>query len=103
MEVYYQNFISKEGSLEQLVDDLTLLVQGVDDLAAVAGSNLPPEELHPRLERLRETGRRVKEQIIAGSAATDRAMRQNPYSTAGFALAAGLLAGYLIARSRFRD
>lgn len=103
MEVYYKDLISKEGSLDALVDDLTMVVQGVDDFAAAAGRSIPADELHPRLERLKESCRKIRSQIVAGSVATDKAMRRNPYSTAGLAFGAGLLVGVLLCRSRKRD
>lgn len=103
MEVYYKDLISKEGSLDALVDDLAMVVQGVDDFAAVAGESIPSDELHPRLERLKESCRKIRQQIVAGSVATDQAMRRNPYSTAGLAFGAGLLLGVLLCRSRHKD
>ncbi len=103
MEVYYKDLISEEGSLDNLVDNLTLVVQGADDFAAVVADSIPAEELHPRLERLKEGCLKLKQQIVAGSIATDKAMRRNPYSTAGFAFGAGLLLGFLVCRSRRRN
>ena len=103
MEVYYKDLISKEGSLDKLVDDLTLVVQGADEFAATAGKSIPTGELHPHLARLKEGCRRIRQQIVAGSVATDKAMRRNPYSAVGLAFGAGLLLGVLLCRSRHKD
>src|SRR5215469_10495650 len=95
MELYYKDLISQEDTLDKLVDDLMLVVQGVDELAKAAGVSLPRqprEELHSRLARLKASCARLKDQAFAGARATDKLVRQNPYSSLGFALAAGLLA-----------
>jgi ElaB/YqjD/DUF883 family membrane-anchored ribosome-binding protein len=104
MELYYKDLISEDASLEKLVDDLMLLVQGANELAEAAGANLAPEqreEIRTRLARLRDGCLRVKRQMIASALATDKLFRQYPYSTAGFVFAFGLLAGFFAAR-RYR-
>jgi ElaB/YqjD/DUF883 family membrane-anchored ribosome-binding protein len=101
MELYYKDLISEDASVEKLVDDLMLLVQGANELAEAAGANLGPEqkeEIRTRLARLRETCLRIKKQMVASALATDKLFHQYPYSTAGFAFALGLLAGFLTAR-----
>ena len=37
MEVYFKELISKDSSLDKLVDDLERVVQGADDLAKSIG------------------------------------------------------------------
>ena len=99
MELYYKDLISEEASLEKLVDDLMLLVQGADEFAQAAGVTLGPQpkaEITTRLERLRESCRRVKHQAIVGARATDKLLRQHPYSSLGLVFAAGVLAGMLL-------
>ena len=99
MELYYKDLISEEASLEKLVDDLMLVVQGADEFARAAGVSLDPQpkaEITTRLERLRESCRRVKHQAIVGARATDKLMRQHPYSSLGLVFAAGVLAGLLL-------
>ena len=102
MEVYYKDLISKEASLEKLVDDLMLVVQGATEFADAAGANLagePKAEIVTRLENLRESCRRMKQNVFAGARATDKFMRENPYSFIGIGFAAGLLLGVLLKRS----
>lgn len=103
MELYYKDLISEDASLEKLVDDLMLVVQGVDEFAEAAGANLArhrKEELTARLARLKEGCRRVKEQTVVSALAADKVLRQYPYSSAGFAFAFGLLVGLALERRR---
>jgi ElaB/YqjD/DUF883 family membrane-anchored ribosome-binding protein len=102
MELYYKDLISKEGSLEQLVDELMRVVQGTDELAET-GEPLTEErkaEIVTRLARIKAACSHLKDRATAGARATDRALHQYPYSFAGVAFAAGLLAGLMISRSR---
>jgi ElaB/YqjD/DUF883 family membrane-anchored ribosome-binding protein len=95
MELYYKDLISEDASLEKLVDDLMLVVQGADELAQVAGAGLDElgkEEIISRLERLKAEYNRLRHQAVEGALAADKLMRRYPYSTAGFAFAFGLLA-----------
>jgi ElaB/YqjD/DUF883 family membrane-anchored ribosome-binding protein len=105
MELYYKDLISEEASLEKLVDDLMLLVQGGDESDGTAGGHLlkhKREEIKTRLERLKERCRQLKHQAVAGAHATDRLLKQHPYSSLGFAFALGMLAGALLNR-RHKD
>jgi ElaB/YqjD/DUF883 family membrane-anchored ribosome-binding protein len=89
MELYYKDLISKEASLEKLVDDLMLLVQGANEFAEANGTSIPPEskeELTTRLERLKRSCARLKEQTVAGARATDKLLRRYPYSALDFPL-----------------
>jgi ElaB/YqjD/DUF883 family membrane-anchored ribosome-binding protein len=101
MELYYKDLISAEASLDKLVDDLMLVVQGANEFAAANGIKLRHEEqqeIAGRLERLKEGCRRIREQSIATALAADKLLHEYPYSAAGFAFAAGLLAGALLRR-----
>jgi ElaB/YqjD/DUF883 family membrane-anchored ribosome-binding protein len=103
MELYYKDLISEDASLERLVDDLMLVVQGANDFAEAAGANLTQikrEEIHSRLQRLKESCRRIKEQAVARAVATDKIVRDHPYSSLGFAFACGLVTGTLFCRKR---
>ena len=103
MELYYKDLISTEGSLEKLVDDLMLVVQGVGAFAEAAGAYIPDaeyEELRTRLERLREGCRRIKQHAVDGAVATDKVLHRYPYSFTGFAFGLGLLAGAIAKRYR---
>ena len=103
MELYYKDLISEEASLDKLVDDLMLVVQGVDAFAQAAGltlSDQPSAEIASRLQRLKASCGRVRKQAIASALATDKLVRQYPYSSLGFAFGAGLLSALLMSRKR---
>ena len=102
MEVYFKDLISEEASLERLVDDLSRVVQGVDDLAKAIGVNLAEpshSEVAHRLSHLKEKCQAMKLQVIEKARATDRMVRENPYPTLAIAFVVGLLAGLKIRRS----
>lgn len=98
MELYYKDLISEEATLEKLVDDLALVVQGADELAANGAGLTGPyrTELLTRLQRLKAACRQIEARAIATGQAANRALRKYPYSSAGFAFALGLLAGALL-------
>ena len=101
MELYYKDLISEEATLEKLVDDMLNVVQGVDELAEAAGATLQSsqkEEVTSRLQRLKESCTRIRDQAVSRARATDRIVRGNPYAFAGIAFAAGMLAGVLAGR-----
>jgi len=103
MELYYKDLISEEASLEKLVDDLMLLVQGGDESNGTAEGRLARhkrEEIRTRLQRLKERCRQLKQQALAGAHATDRLLKQHPYSSLGFAFGLGMLAGVALNRKR---
>ncbi|HLH55116.1 MAG TPA: hypothetical protein VKY92_16030 [Verrucomicrobiae bacterium] len=103
MELYYKDLISKDASLEKLVDDLMLVVQGADELAQAAGSRLgelETKEITSRLQQLKAGVQRLRQHAVEGAVAADKLMRRNPYSTAGVAFACGLIAAALFYRRR---
>ena len=103
MELYYKDLISEEASLDKLVDDLMLVVQGASELAEAAGSQLNPErnaEIRSKLEKITEGCNRIKEHAVAGARATDKLLRQYPYSSLGFAFGLGVLTAILVQKAR---
>jgi ElaB/YqjD/DUF883 family membrane-anchored ribosome-binding protein len=101
MELYYKDLISEDASLEKLVDDLMLIVQGADEFIQTAGANLTPEhkqEITTRLQQLKEGCRQVKQKALSSARAVDKVMHQYPYSVAGFSFGLGLLVGALMRR-----
>lgn len=101
MELYYKDLISEDATLDKLVDQLSLVVQGAEEFARVAGEegqHVEREALTSRLERLKEGCRNVGNQARKGARITDRALRRNPYSFAGVALVVGLAAGIVACR-----
>jgi ElaB/YqjD/DUF883 family membrane-anchored ribosome-binding protein len=103
MEVYFKELISKDATLEKLVDDLARVVQGTDDYARSIGVDLtehPSSEVAHRLHRLKQDCQRIREDIIAQALATDKLVRKNPYAFAGAALVTGVFVGARAGRQR---
>jgi hypothetical protein len=103
MELYYKDLISKESSLEKLVDDLMLVVQGADELAQAAGAltgEFDQADIVSRFQLLKTECQRLQQQVTAGALAADKILRRYPYSTAGFAFGCGLLAARWFNRKR---
>ena len=100
MEVYFKELISKDASLDQIIDDLERVVQGADDLAKSIGVNLeefPRTEIANRLRHLKENCQRLSQEIILRAQATDRVVRKYPYTFVGAAALLGMLMGAKIA------
>jgi ElaB/YqjD/DUF883 family membrane-anchored ribosome-binding protein len=102
MEVYFKQLISKEASLEKLVDDLERVVQGADDFAKSLGVDLaePHTDIARRLQHLKGRCQRIKLGIVAQAKATDRLVRKHPYSFVAAAVALGMLVGCNLRRQR---
>ena len=103
MELYYKDLISEDASLEKLVDDLMLVVQGANEFAEAAGANVTHsrrEEIRHRLEQLKHGCQRIKKQAVRSALAADKVLHQYPYSALGFAFGLGLCATILLRRSR---
>lgn len=106
MEVYYKELISADASLDKLIDELTRVVQGADELAEAARAHLPAEanqKIGTLLERLKENCNRLKHHAVAGAAATDKILRRHPYSALGIAFGLGLLTSALFLCRRDRS
>jgi len=103
MEVYYKDLISKEATLEKLVDDLMLVVQGAEEFAEANGAHLEQAsqaELRSRLEELKLRCRRLRHHAVEGVQAADKLMRRHPYSTISVAFGIGLLTAWCLRRKR---
>jgi len=101
MEVYFKELISKDASLEKLVDDLERVVQGADNFAKSIGVNLaeyPRTELAHRLRHLKESCQELNQEIRARAQATDRMVRKNVYSFIGAAALLGIFTGFKLGR-----
>ena len=95
MEVYFKELISKEASLEKLVEDLEKVVQGTDDFARSLGESLEPDsEIARRLRGLKDKCRLMKAEIVTRAQATDRLVRKNPYSFVAAAALLGIATGF---------
>ena len=102
MEVYFKELISKDASLDKLVDDLERIVQGADDFAkSLAGTKLAEHpEIKQRVQRLKESCERINHEIVEGAHATDRFVRRYPYAFIGAAVLMGAVAGAWLSTKR---
>jgi ElaB/YqjD/DUF883 family membrane-anchored ribosome-binding protein len=101
MEVYFKELISKEASLEKLVDDLERVVQGADDFVTAIGAAADPHhEVTRRVHRLKERCLRINSEILSKARATDKLVRARPYVFVGAAVLAGLFVGLRIAGAK---
>jgi ElaB/YqjD/DUF883 family membrane-anchored ribosome-binding protein len=101
MEVYFKELISKDASLDKLVEDIERVVQGADDLAKSLGTTLAEQpEIAERLQQLKNNCQSLKEEIVARAQATDRFVRKNPYSFIAGAAVLGMFAGFYFSRRK---
>jgi ElaB/YqjD/DUF883 family membrane-anchored ribosome-binding protein len=103
MELYYKDLISDDASLEKLVDNLILVVQGAEAFAEAAGAHLaaaPKEEINTGLNRLKQGCAELKQQAFTSALAVNKLVRQYPYTALGFAFVVGLLIGASRTRNR---
>jgi ElaB/YqjD/DUF883 family membrane-anchored ribosome-binding protein len=93
-----------EKSTQKLLEDLKEVVRDGEELLRAGAEDLSErsaaarEKLAAALEAAKETQEKMREQVIVGARATDRAIRQHPYQAIGIALGVGLLIGVLAAR-----
>ena len=88
---------SIHGKIEsRLIVGPELLRAGADDLSERDAA--AREKLAAALETARETQQRMREQLVEGAQATDRAIRKHPYEAIGIALGLGLLIGVVATR-----
>ena len=96
MELYFKDLISKESSLDKLVDDLSLIVQGADDFAKAVAPGLSQqtrEEIARRVNRLKESCQRIRRQASLSARATDKFLRKYPYGSLAVIFTHGLAIG----------
>ncbi len=103
MELYYKDLISEDASLDKLVDDLMLVVQGASEIAEAAGSHLDPEQnaaIRSKIQAIKEGCNQIKDHAMSGMRATDKLLRRYPYSSIGFAFGLGILTALTFQRGR---
>ena len=101
MEVYFENLTGENASLNQLVEDVSVLLQEAETLVQTSGANLSKEskaELEGVLARMKARGGRLKQQALSGARATDRVIRQYPYQSLGLVFGLGILLGVILRR-----
>lgn len=103
MEVYFKNLTAEGIATDRLVEDLVNLVEETEHLLRDSGVALPDEsreQLLTNLQKLKACSNKLRSQAVAGAKATDRIIREHPYSSLGLIFLTGLGIGFLAGRKR---
>jgi ElaB/YqjD/DUF883 family membrane-anchored ribosome-binding protein len=93
-----------KASTETLVGDLKTVARDAEDLLKARAGEVSEKahEVRVRLtaavDRAKEACERLEEKAVAGAKATDKVVRDHPYSSIGIAFGVGLLIGVLVTR-----
>lgn len=89
------------NDLDALADNARALMTATSDVAGekVAAAR---KSLNAALDSAKEIADNLREKAVAGAKATHEAVQENPYKTAGIALAVGMVFGFLISRRSSR-
>jgi ElaB/YqjD/DUF883 family membrane-anchored ribosome-binding protein len=101
MEVYFKNLTAEGIATDRLVEDLVNLVEETEHLLRETGVALAEgsrEQLFSNLQKVKACSTKLREQAKAGARATDRIIRQHPYSSLGLVFLTGLGIGFLAGR-----
>lgn len=88
---------TRNDSIERSTQDLKALVREGQEVLK-SGAHLLTEQAHATLEQALDAAQALKEKAREGAKATDRAIREHPYTSLGIALGVGVLIGCLIQR-----
>jgi ElaB/YqjD/DUF883 family membrane-anchored ribosome-binding protein len=101
MEIYFNELSSARTPVDQIVDDLALLVYGLDKLAQGQETDeKSQEELLGKLRQLKNGIQSLKNQAVMSARAADKAIHSQPYVFLGVAFTIGLIAmaGFCVRR-----
>ena len=102
MEVFFKNLTAEGIETDRLVGDLVALVEDTESFLRNADSALAHEsreQLLTKLERVKACSGKIREQAAAGARATDRVIRDHPYTSLGVMLLAGVVGGFFVGRT----
>jgi ElaB/YqjD/DUF883 family membrane-anchored ribosome-binding protein len=89
--------VANMADLESLAEDAKALLTATGHVAEEKVVEAR-RRLAAALDKGRESWERVQERAVASAKATDEAIHEHPYHTAGIAFGVGALIGYLMAR-----
>ena len=95
METFFKNLTPEEGTAEKLLRDLNVLREDTEELFRVTGGKLAEKSKQKFLtavEKVKATCHDIQDKANA----TDRNIRQYPYSAVGIAFGLGLIFGVAI-------
>jgi ElaB/YqjD/DUF883 family membrane-anchored ribosome-binding protein len=101
MEVFFKNLTAEGIATDRLVEDLHSLVEETEELLRRTGVGLAEEsreQLFTNLQKLKACSVTLRAQAKAGVRATDRVIRDHPYSSLGLVFLTGLGLGFLAGR-----
>jgi ElaB/YqjD/DUF883 family membrane-anchored ribosome-binding protein len=101
MEVYFKNLTAESIATDRLVEDLYGLVEETENLLRETGVALAEEsreQLFTNLEKVKVCSAKLRAQAAAGVRATDRVIRDHPYSCLGLVFLTGIGLGFLAGR-----
>jgi ElaB/YqjD/DUF883 family membrane-anchored ribosome-binding protein len=101
MEVYFKNLTAEGIATDRLVEDLHNLVQETENLLRETGVALAEEsreQILSNLEKVKACSAKLRAQAVAGVRATDRVIREHPYSSLGLIFLTGVGVGFLAGR-----
>jgi len=101
METYFSNMRAQDGTKEQLVEDLKVLVNDAEELFKATGGQLigkSQAEMSATVERLKASSRAIQAQVVLRAKQADKLVRDHPYPSIGIAFGLGLLIGVLVKR-----
>jgi ElaB/YqjD/DUF883 family membrane-anchored ribosome-binding protein len=101
MEVYFKNLTAEGIATDRLVEDLYGLVEETENLLRETGVALAEEsreQLFTNLEKVKACSAKLRAQAAAGARATDRVIRDHPYSSLGLVFLTGIGLGFLAGR-----
>lgn len=89
---------------EKAMQDLGAAVREGEAALATGGDGSDLRaKLQAAIDRASAICQRLQDKTVAAAKATDEAIREHPYQTAGVAFGVGLLIGVLVMRLRSRD
>jgi ElaB/YqjD/DUF883 family membrane-anchored ribosome-binding protein len=95
METYFKNLTPEEGTAEKLLQDLNILRADTEELFRATGGKLAEkskEKFLTAVEKVKATCHDLQDKATA----TDRSIREYPYSTVGIAFGLGLIFGIML-------
>lgn len=91
-------------STDRLIEDLKAIARNAEELLKSSADEVGEKTCEARarltaaLESAKAACHRLEQNAVAGARATDRAIREHPYQSAGIAFGLGLLIGVLVTR-----
>jgi ElaB/YqjD/DUF883 family membrane-anchored ribosome-binding protein len=96
--------MNNEVGTEQIVKDLKVLAHDAEDLVKATAGEVGEKAREARvrlsaaIQSAKESCKNWEEKALEGTKVADKAIREHPYPSIGFALAMGIVIGILVSR-----